>query len=113
MTINRLAMTHFLSLARNMQSWCPAVDIYRCGDGWLIKCELAGVEEGDVQLFAKGRSISLTGRRRDLLVKNGHQSYSMEIAYNHFERAIELPMNIDRSSIRYEFQDGMLLIYLQ
>ena len=26
--------------------WCPAADVYRTADGWLVKVELAGVRPG-------------------------------------------------------------------
>lgn len=110
---NKIAIKHFLNGTRREGYWSPSVDIYRYGDGWLVKCELAGVKKRDIQLDVQGHFLSVAGRRRDLLIEEGHQTYSMEIAYNRFQRVIELPINLDRAVVRTAFHDGMLLIYLQ
>jgi HSP20 family molecular chaperone IbpA len=36
----------------------------------------------------------------------------MEIAYNRFERTIELPCNLDRANISAQSHEGMLLVYV-
>lgn len=94
-------------------AWCPPADVYRCGHGWLVKFDLAGVRTEDIQLSVTGRCLTLQGKRRDWSIEDGQQSYSMEIAYNRFERAIELPCDVEKSQIVTEYRDGMLLIRLQ
>jgi Molecular chaperone (small heat shock protein) len=92
--------------------WQPAADIYQCSYGWLIKYDLAGVQPGDIRLTAQGCCLTITGIRRDLSIGAG-QAYSMEIAYNRFERSIELPCNLDQASIQTEYRDGMFLVSLR
>lgn len=94
-------------------AWQPAMDIYRCDKGWLIKIDLAGVKDEDIQLGIHANRLTIRGTRRDLLIQQGHQSYSMEIAYNRFERTVELPINIEDTKIHTEYQDGMLHIHLE
>jgi HSP20 family protein len=109
-----LALTHFISDRQwSGSSWCPSADVYRYHHGWLVKCELAGLEEQDIQLSVKGHDLFIKGSRRDLLVKQGHQSYSMEIAYNRFERVVKIPADIEQAKITTIYQNGMLLIYLE
>jgi len=45
--------------------WAPAVDVYRVGEGWLLKFDLAGVRPEDIQLHAAGRKLTVSGRMRD------------------------------------------------
>ena len=52
----------------------------------------------------------MCGTRRDFSVLEGGEFYSMEIAYNRFERSIELPVDLDKSEIRTEYRDGMFLL---
>jgi HSP20 family protein len=94
-------------------AWHPLVDIYRYKHGWLVKCELAGIRIEDLKLSVKGHQLKVQGIRRDWLVQEGNQSYSMEILYNRFERSIELPCNLEGAQIIKEYRDGMLLIQLQ
>ena len=92
--------------------WRPPADVYRCGYGWVVKLDLAGVRIEDVQMNVAGRRLTVEGLRRDWLCGEGHQSYSIEIAYNRFERAIEFPCDLEQAGITSEFHDGMLLIRL-
>ena len=94
-------------------TWHPLVDIYRCRNGWLIKVDLVGVRIEDVKVSIKGRCVVLKGIRRDWAIQEGQQSYSMEIAYNRFERTIELPGEIGEAQLLTEYRDGMLLIRLE
>jgi HSP20 family protein len=95
--------------------WAPAVDVYRVGEGWLLKFDLAGVRPEDIQLHASGRKLTVSGRRRDWIVEEriGCSAYSMEISYSRFERTIELPCDVDHFRILTEYRDGMLLLRLE
>jgi HSP20 family protein len=93
--------------------WCPPADVHRDAQGWLIKLELAAVRLEDVQLRAVDCSVTIEGTRRDWSIREGQQCYSMEIAYNRFERTFELPCRIEGARIEMEYRDGMLLIRLQ
>ncbi|MFZ0256807.1 MAG: Hsp20/alpha crystallin family protein [Gammaproteobacteria bacterium] len=92
--------------------WQPLVDIYRGRQGWLIKLDLAGVKIEDVELYISGRQLTVQGLRRDCSILEGHQAYSMEIAYNRFQRNIELPSDIEGAQILTEYDNGMLLVHL-
>jgi len=93
--------------------WCPAVDVYRDGEGWLIKCDLAGVAPQDVQLAICGRALTIAGVRRDLTVRKGLRAHSLEIAYSRFERSVELPVDLRDFDIATESREGMFTISAQ
>lgn len=90
--------------------WQPLVDVYRTGDGWLLKFDLAGVRIEDVRVTVRGRRVSLSGLRKDTVIGEGSSYYSMEISYNRFERTIELPVNLDHARIALQAHDGILLV---
>jgi HSP20 family protein len=92
--------------------WCPPADVYRIGGGWLVKLDLAGVRTEDVEVHASGRTLTVRGARRDLVIEESAHSYSMEIAYSRFERSIELPQRLEAARITTEYRDGMLLVRL-
>ena len=93
-------------------AWEPAADVYRTGDDWVIKIELAGVRLGDVQIDLRDDQVVITGIRRDWLVAEGWKPYSMEISYSPFERAFKVPCNLQDAVVSTEWRDGMLLIHL-
>jgi HSP20 family protein len=93
--------------------WQPRCDVYRGPHGWLLKFELAGVRPEDIQLSVAGRRLILRGVRRDWALEEGGNWYAMEISYNQFERAVELPDDVEHTNISSEYRDGMLLVCLK
>lgn len=90
--------------------WQPAADVYRTGEGWLIKLELAGVKPDEIQLTVQNRRLLIVGRRRDSSIEESGECYSMEISYSHFERCIEFPTPLDDVRILTDYRDGMLIV---
>jgi HSP20 family protein len=111
----RLMHSLFLPAVESCQeaTWCPAMDLYRTQEGWLAKLELAGVRPQDVELQLSGRRLKVRGRRRDCLAETNVHVYQMEIAYSDFERAIELPSDLDEVEVTTDYRDGMLLIHIR
>jgi HSP20 family protein len=86
--------------------------VYRTVHGWLLKYELAGVLPREIQVTVAGRRVVVRGVRRDVRFEELRQSYSMEISYNQFERALELPCDLDAMRVDTDYRDGMLIVRL-
>ncbi len=98
------------SQAAPATAWRPPMDIYRTKNGWLLKFELAGVELEDIHVYAHERTLTVSGVRRDTVLEPGASYYSMEIPYNRFERAVELPCDLEAAHLEAECRNGILLI---
>jgi HSP20 family protein len=111
----RLMHSLFLPAIEAVQEvpWRPAADIYRTPTGWLIKFDLAGVRREDIQLTVQGRSLEVSGRRRDRCMEEGCIHYMLEISYSYFKRRIELPVNLEHADITAEHREGMVLVRIQ
>lgn len=97
-------------LPRATRAWQPQADIYRARDGWVVKLELAGVRPQDVAVTVCGSQLRIAGVRHDWIVEDGWSHQAMEIAYNRFERTIDLPRDLAQARITVECRDGMLLL---
>lgn len=93
--------------------WQPPADIYRMTDGWLVKFDLAGVRPEEIELEVRGCHLTIRGSRHDWMIHETQNAYSMEIAYNRFERSLRLPCEADLAEVTSEYRDGMLLIRLK
>jgi HSP20 family protein len=93
-------------------SWCPAADVYRTRQGWLVKLDLAGVRVEDIAVEVQGKRMRIRGTRRDCTYQEGCHYYQMEIAYSNFERVLELPCDLERAAIVTDYRDGMLLVHI-
>jgi|SRR5215470_3331875 len=106
---------HFVSSAQSFgdSHWQPFVDVYQTRKGWILKVDLAGVRLEDIEVSRRLNTLTIEGIRRDLLKEEHCNYYSMEISYSRFKRSITLPLDLENSSIRMDYRDGMLLIRVE
>jgi HSP20 family protein len=105
----------FVAASRSFRKtqWQPSVDAYQTRDGWLLKYELAGVVPEEVAVAVSGRTVAIRGIRRDVWIEERQQSQCMEISYNQFERALELPCDLEAMTVTTDYRDGMLIVRLR
>ena len=92
--------------------WCPAADVYRSQDGWIVKVDLAGVKPADVEVTLDGDLLRISGSRRDGTCGEGVSHYQLEITYSRFEKMIRFPRSIEHASIERDYRDGLLILRL-
>ena len=92
--------------------WCPAADVYRTSDGWIVKVDLAGIRPEDIEINVEGPFLCVRGRRRDDVCGEGISHYHLEITYSRFEKTIRFPRSIERVSIERDYHDGLLVLRL-
>jgi len=93
--------------------WCPAADVYRSRDGWIVKVDLAGVKPADVEVIVDGDLLRISGSRRDATCGEGISHYQLEITYSRFEKMIRFPRSIEHASIDQDYRDGLLILQLR
>ena len=93
--------------------WCPAADVYRSKDGWIVKVDLAGVKPTDVEVIVDGDLLRISGSRRDGTCGEGISHYQLEITYSRFEKMIRFPRSIEHASIERDYRDGLLILRLR
>jgi len=79
--------------------WCPAADVYRTDDGWIVKVDLAGIRPGDIEIKLDDRVLRISGSRRDGTCGEGISHYQLEITYSRFEKMIEFPRSISHATV--------------
>jgi HSP20 family protein len=92
--------------------WCPAADVYRTKEGWIVKVDLAGVKPTDVDVIIDGDLLRISGSRRDGTCGEGVSHYQLEITYSRFEKMIRFPRSIEHASIERDYRDGLLILRL-
>jgi HSP20 family protein len=92
--------------------WCPAADVYRTADGWIVKVDLAGIKPSDVEVTVDGDLLRISGSRRDGICGEGVSHYQLEITYSRFEKMIQFPRSIEHVTIDRDYRDGLLILRL-
>lgn len=93
--------------------WCPAADVYRTEDGWIVKVDLAGIQPADIEVTIDGTVLRISGSRRDGFCGQGVSHYQLEITYSRFEKMIQFPRSIEHASIDRDYRDGLLILRLK
>ena len=93
--------------------WCPAADVYRTRDGWIVKVDLAGIKPADIEVTIDDRVLRISGSRRDGTCGEGVSHYQLEITYSRFEKMIQFPRSIEHASVDRDYRDGLLILRLR
>jgi len=108
-------MRNMSSPGRNtsyFSAWEPAVDVYQSDNNLIIYIDVSGVPEAAVKFVVEERRLIISGERQ-CTVDNITEVHQLENEYGPFERIIELPIMVDRSSITSENSNGFLVVHLQ
>ena len=89
-------------------AWIPNADIFARGEDLVIRFELAGVKEEDIDISLIGGVLSVSGERRSELDEEEVHFYTRERSYGNFRRSMNLPEGVDKSKISASYEDGML-----
>ena len=100
-------------IPEEVKGWSPAVDVFEKGDTLVVKVELPGVKQDEVEVSASEDTLTVKGQRvREAGVKDADYDRS-EIAYGNFYRSVALPANVDTKNIEAVYEDGILRVTLQ
>jgi len=90
--------------------WRPPTDLLELEDHFLIRIEIAGMNEKDFEISLDQNLVSVSGVRQDIPDRRAY--HQMEINFGEFVSMIEVPGQIDSRKVTAEYQSGLLLIYL-
>src|SRR3954469_25175942 len=88
----------------------PPINVFAQGDEILAIVELPGVDKNDLQIQAKENTIRISGKKiANYPVGSVHRR---ERVSGEFDRTLSLPVQLDPDSIKAEFRDGVLALFL-
>ena len=93
-------------------AWMPPVEIFEKEDNLVLRAELPGIAQKDIELHVENGTLTLRGeKRRDKEVKEDHL-HRGERYYGAFMRTFSLPTSVDADRIRASYKDGVLEVIL-
>ena len=98
--------------SESMSSWVPAMDVLETEDKVLLRAELPGLTQDDVQLTVENNVLTLSGDKHfSHEASEGHYR-RIESRYGSFYRSFTLPSTVDQDRIDANFRNGVLEIEL-
>jgi HSP20 family protein len=112
---------HFARLRDPDPTWTPAINLFQCYHCFRICLDLAGVKPKDIDLTVEPERLWIRGHRSPPEPRSGEDPelafsvktvrlLAMEIGYGRFERAIDLPKDVDLARIATAWENGILWV---
>jgi HSP20 family protein len=95
-----------------LADWSPASDIIETKDAIVIKAELPGIEEKDVDVEIENGVLTIKGERKAEKETEEKGFRRVERSYGTFVRAFTLPPNVEPEKITAGFANGLLEVRL-
>jgi len=94
------------------KGWMPVVDVFEKEDRFVVKAELPGMKEEDIDVSVVGDTLSIKGEKKTETEIKEEDYYRCERSYGSFYRSIPIPSNVDANKIEASFEDGILEVAL-
>jgi HSP20 family protein len=91
-------------------NWVPNTDVYTTDNGLVVKVELAGMRNDNLEITVEGNRLRISGTRPDGCRAANCRFLVMEINYGPFESVLELPPGYDLSQAKAAYLNGFLRI---
>lgn len=92
--------------------WVPAVDIYEDEEQVVLKAEIPGIEEKNIDIKLEGNVLTMKGERKFEHEEKKKNWTRIERAYGTFQRSFSLPEYVDTEKVSAEYKNGILSIFL-
>ncbi|HJX69893.1 MAG TPA: Hsp20/alpha crystallin family protein [Dehalococcoidia bacterium] len=92
--------------------WAPAIEIFEKEDKYVVKAELPGMKEEDIDVSVVGDTLTIKGERKAETEVKEENYYCCERSYGSFSRSIALPSTVDAKKITASYEEGVLEVSL-
>ena len=114
--MNRLFSTFFDTPTANRSGnggtaarrWIPAMDLIETGEHFVLKADLPGMTEADVNIELENNVLTISGERKTELEDKHEGYYRLERSTGAFSRSLTLPEGIDAGAVAATFDNGVL-----
>jgi HSP20 family protein len=94
------------------QTWNPDFDVQENDDAFVIRADMPGAREEDVDIKLQGNQLVISGKREHEHQEDDKTSryHTYERAYGSFTRVFVLPDSSDVDKVRADLKDGVLTL---
>jgi len=113
--MNRLFNTFFdqpagRSSAAAERRWIPAMDIVETPEHYVLRADLPGLSDEDVNVQLEENVLTISGERKAEEEHRQEGYYRLERAVGGFSRSLTLPDGVDPEGVQAHFDRGVLEI---
>jgi HSP20 family protein len=96
----------------DLTTWAPAVDIQETENELVLKADLPGIEDKDIDVRIENNTLTIRGERKFEKQVNEDNYLRVERSYGSFSRSFSLPNTINTEAIHAEYKNGVLTVQM-
>src|SRR3982751_382068 len=93
-----------------MRRWMPAMDLVESGEHFVLRADLPGMSEDDVNIEFEDGTLTVSGERKTEHEDSKEGFHRVERSFGAFSRSLTLPQGIDPEAVSAKFDRGVLEI---
>jgi HSP20 family protein len=94
-------------------NFIPPVDIYEDANRLVLKLEVPGIPQEDLQINLENQTLTVRGERKLVKDEKEENFHRIERRYGSFVRSFTLPATMETDSAQANYENGVLSITLQ
>jgi HSP20 family protein len=94
-------------------SFVPAVDVYEDDKKVVLKLEVPGIEEKDLDVRVENHTLTVKGERKFSGDEKEENFHRIERRFGSFYRAFTLPSTVDTENVDAKYEAGVLKLELK
>ena len=88
--------------------WTPAMDLVEAEDHLVLRADLPGLSEEDVNIEIQDNTLTVSGERKAEHESSERGWYRVERSFGRFSRSLTLPEGVDPEGVSADFDKGVL-----
>ena len=93
--------------------WAPAIDVVTEDGDLVIRAELPGVKQEDVDITLHNNVLTISGERKAEQEEERGGYYVRERRYGSFSRSLTVPEGVGESKIHARYENGVLEVTVE
>jgi HSP20 family protein len=95
-----------------LTTWAPSVDIYETEQELVLRADLPGLEEKDLDVRVESNMLTIRGERKFEKKVKEENYLRVERAFGSFSRSFSLPNTVNPDAVKAEYKNGVLTVTL-
>ena len=92
--------------------WAPRVDVSETKDAVVVKAEMPGMEQKDINVELENQVLTIKGEKHQEKEEKGEKLHRMERSWGAFSRSFRLPAAVEGGKVNATFKNGILVVTL-
>ena len=94
-------------------AFAPAVDVYENGEKVVLKLDVPGIKEQDLDIRVENQTLTVRGERKFESEEKEENFHRIERRYGSFFRSFSLPTSVDTENVAASYEAGVLKLELK